>query len=246
MLASTDPLSPAATASFPPARPADVPEKFWDAKAGCLRTEALLKSYLELERRLARSVVLPENDDDQEGHKRLRRALGVPETPDAYAIEASSDILKPDADLNAVLHEAGFTQRQVQLVYDLAAERVLPLISQAVAEVEAERQIERLASRFGGEQAWRERSRQLAAWGKANLPQDVFETLSRSVEGIVAMSTMMQASEPVIGTLPGSVETEGSTSASLQTMIGDPRYWRDRDPVFVAKVTAGFRRLYGE
>lgn len=245
MLVPTTPRPSADPIPLAPARPADVPEKFWDAKAGSLRTDALLKSYLELERRLARSVALPESDDDHEGQRRLRRVLGVPETPEAYAIEVRSGILQADSDLNAVLHKAGFTQQQVQLVYDLAAERVLPLISQAVAEIEAERQVERLAGRFGGEHAWRERSRQLAAWGKANLPSDVYETLSRSVEGIVAMNTMMQASEPVIGALPGSAEPETS-STSLQAMIGDPLYWRDRDPTFVAKVTEGFRRLYAE
>jgi hypothetical protein len=29
-----------------PARPAGVPEKFWNAESGAMRTEALLKSYL--------------------------------------------------------------------------------------------------------------------------------------------------------------------------------------------------------
>lgn len=33
-----------------PARPADVPEKFWDAEKGAVNQEALLKSYLELEK----------------------------------------------------------------------------------------------------------------------------------------------------------------------------------------------------
>lgn len=33
-----------------PARPADVPEKFWDAEKGTVNTAALLKSYTELER----------------------------------------------------------------------------------------------------------------------------------------------------------------------------------------------------
>jgi hypothetical protein len=33
-----------------PPRPAGIPEKFWDGEGGCVRTEALLKSYLEIER----------------------------------------------------------------------------------------------------------------------------------------------------------------------------------------------------
>jgi hypothetical protein len=27
-------------------------------------------------------------------------------------------------------------------------------------------------------------------------------------------------------------------------MMRDPRYWRDRDPAFIAQVTEGFKRLY--
>ena len=42
------------------ARPAGVPEKFWDREAGAIRTDALLKSYVELERKLgSRLVVTP-------------------------------------------------------------------------------------------------------------------------------------------------------------------------------------------
>jgi len=26
----------------------------------------------------------------------------------------------------------------------------------------------------------------------------------------------------------------------------DPRYWKQRDPAFIDKVSSGFRRLYGE
>jgi hypothetical protein len=29
-------------------------------------------------------------------------------------------------------------------------------------------------------------------------------------------------------------------------MMRDPKYWRDQDPSFIAKVTEGFKRMYGE
>lgn len=32
----------------------------------------------------------------------------------------------------------------------------------------------------------------------------------------------------------------------LQSMMRDPKYWRDQDPSFVAKVTEGFQKLYGK
>ena len=36
----------------------------------------------------------------------------------------------------------------------------------------------------------------------------------------------------------------GATEAELRELMRDPRYWRDRDPAFVAKVAAGFERLF--
>lgn len=44
---------PAPDVTEGPQRPAEVPEKFWDADAGTVNTEALLKSYVELEKRLS-------------------------------------------------------------------------------------------------------------------------------------------------------------------------------------------------
>lgn len=29
-------------------------------------------------------------------------------------------------------------------------------------------------------------------------------------------------------------------------MMNDPKYWRDKDPAFIAKVTEGFKNLYAE
>jgi hypothetical protein len=34
------------------------------------------------------------------------------------------------------------------------------------------------------------------------------------------------------------------TEDTLNEMVRDPRYWRDRDPDFIARVTEGFRRLF--
>ena len=97
-------------AQAPAARPPGVPEKFWDREAGSIRTDALLKSYVELERKLGSMVPLPD-DDDQEGRERLWRVLGVPDAAEEYNIEARDELLQPTAEINAKLHRAGFTQR---------------------------------------------------------------------------------------------------------------------------------------
>ena len=90
-------------AEAPAGRPASVPEKFWDREAGAIRTDALLKSYVELERKLGSMVPLPA-DDDQEGRERLQRLLGVPANAADYQIEARDELLEPTPEINARLH----------------------------------------------------------------------------------------------------------------------------------------------
>ena len=54
---------------------------------------------------------------------------------------------------------------------------------------------------------------------------------------------MMRASEPEL--LAGNADPAAELDeAQLTEMVRDPRYWRQRDPEFIARVTAGFKRLY--
>jgi hypothetical protein len=226
-----------------PSRPAGVPEKFWDSETACVRTDALLKSYLEIERKLGSMIALPADDGDREGRSRLHRALGVPESPDGYQIAARSDLVEPSPEINAKLHAAGFTPQQAQLVYDLAADHMMPLVDELLDEFGSARDSERLASRFGGTEAWRALADQIRTWGRANLSDEVFATLSASYDGVLAMHQMMQAPEPAV-LRDGEGAQAAPDETTLSQMMRDPRYWRDRDPDVIAKVTEGFRRLY--
>jgi hypothetical protein len=232
----------AAPAGRSAGRPADVPEKFWDAEKGEIRIDALVKSYRELERRMARMVAIPADDSDAEARMRFLRALGVPETPDGYAIQPKHALTTPDPEINAKLHEAGFTPRQAQLVYDLAAERLLPLIAEAAAEFEADRERERLATTFGGTEAFARLAPQIAAWGRANLAPAAFEALAATHDGVVAMHRMMEKGEPRLAGRSDSARAPDESS--LREMMRDPRYWQKREPDFVNRVTDGFRRLF--
>ncbi|HYD97769.1 MAG TPA: hypothetical protein VEH84_00175 [Alphaproteobacteria bacterium] len=225
----------------PGARPPQVPEKFWDAEAGALRTEALLKSYLELERKLGGMVPLPA---EGRADDRLRRALGVPDSHDGYCIDCAHGLFEPDPELNGRLHGAGFSQSQAQLVYDLAAERLVPMLQDLAAEYAADREMERVVQHFGGEDKWREVSRQLLAWGRKNLPGPALDGLATTFDGIVALHRMMAGGEAPA--LRGGGEAGPAGEAELRRLMRDPRYWRDRDPALVAQVTEGFKRLYPE
>lgn len=225
------------------ARPEDVPEKFWDAEAGAVRVDALLKSYRELERRLSQRIAPPSDDAPEDERIRFRRAIGVPDGPDGYEIAPKHELCCADDDINRRLHEAGFSKAQAQLVYDLAAERLLPLIAEAAGQFESERQIETLRDHFGGEERFRRIAAQITAWGRSNLPAPVMEALSTTAEGVIALHRMMEGKEP--GLARRGEEPAAADEGELRAMMRDPRYWRTREPEFVRRVTDGFRRMVG-
>lgn len=201
-----------------------IPEKFKDPETGEVRTQALLQSYKELE-------------------KKLSQTPGVPKSPDEYCVNCDHGLFEPDRDVNSRLHAKGFTQDQAQEVYDLAAEKLVPMIAELSADFQADREVERLVAHFGGPEKWREISRQLLAYGQKNLPADVLNGLSSSYEGVLALHRMMKGQTPAI--TRRSAEGQGTGELDLQSMMRDPRYWREKDPAFVAKVTEGFQKLFG-
>ncbi len=186
---------------------------------------------------------VPGADASPEEIARFHRALGVPETPEGYALVVPETLGGADPDIDRRLHAAGFTPAQAQLVYDLAAEILPPLMEAAAQEFEAERQTERLAREFGGEARFREVAGQLLAWGRANLQPEVLRALSSTHEGVMALHRMMASGEP--GPLGAGGPAAAGDEDAVRTLMRDPRYWRDRDPGIVAQVTEAFRRLYG-
>ena len=236
------PAEPAGPALPVAERPKDLPEKFWDAETGTARVDALARSYVELERRLGRSIRIPD-EGDTEGWNRFFAAAGRPQQPEDYRIEVRHPMLEPDEEVNRLLHEAGFTQRQAELVYELAADRLAPALEDAVAEMRAMREREMLVEHFGGEERWRAMSAQLRQWARTRLDDDAFEALSRTRDGVLAMAEMMRRQEPSLNR-DGTTAPGAPTENDLHTLVRDPRYWRDRDPEFIARVTDGYRRLY--
>lgn len=221
---------------------AGLPEKFRDPETGEVRMDVLIASYLELEKKLSSMMPRPETEDDKIG---LLKILGMPDTPDEYDVKCDHGLFDVDPELNQRLHARGFTREQVQEVYDLAAEKFVPMILELSGEFQADREVERLAAAFGGEDKWKEVSRQLLAFGKKNLPPEVLESLAGSFDGVMALFRMMKAQEPGIASI-SSVDAGISSEQDLQSMMRDPRYWRERDPAFVAKVTEGFSKMYGK
>jgi hypothetical protein len=200
-----------------------IPEKFRDPETGGVRVQAIVNSYNALE-------------------KKFSGLPAAPETPDDYCINCEHGLFAPDPEVNRRLHQHGFSHEQAQAVYDLAAERMVPMMRELATEFRADREVEKLVDHFGGADKWKEVSRQLLAFGRKNLPEDVLESLSSSYEGVLALQRMMQSDEPGLRRETTNASVVGEVD--LQSMMRDPRYWRDKDPAYVAKVTDGFRNLY--
>ena len=114
-------------------------------------------------------------------------------------------------------------------------------IADAAAQFEADRQVEKLRAHFGGEERFRRVAQQLSAWGRANLPDAVFEALSTTSEGVMALYRMMEKGEPAVTRKADAAPA--TDEVALREMMRDPRYWRTREPEFVKRVTDGFRRM---
>lgn len=219
-----------------------IPEKFLD-KAGQIKTDALLQSYLELEKKLSRMVCLPSDTTSEDEKRDFYKKIGVPDTPQNYQLSLKSDLLDVDPGVNQRLYELGFTNEQAQAVYDLAAEKVLPVIEELARDYEAERQKIALEHYFGGKERFEQVARQLTAWAKQNVSADVLDALSTTYEGVIALYKMMQTNEPVM--MPKGMPTEnGLDEEGLKKLMMSPKYWKDKDPAVLKKVAEGFNRLY--
>lgn len=212
-------------------KPDGLPDKFWDAENNVVRIDAMVKSYAELEKKLSGGNALS--------------LFNIPENASDYQVAVKDELFEPDMELNERLHAKGFTAEQVQEVYDLAVDKMIPMIMEMASEFQADREIERLIKYFGGEDQWREASRQMLQYGQRHFPPQVLEGMSSSYEGIMALYKMMQSEEPMAINGHGK-SMSLNAEKDLQSMMNNPKYWRDKDPAFIAKVTDGFKNLYAE
>ncbi|MFI3241500.1 MAG: hypothetical protein R3Y43_02920 [Alphaproteobacteria bacterium] len=160
-----------------------------------------------------------------------------------YTIDYKSPLFATDDDVLERFYNAGFNNSQAQLVYDLANERILPYIQEMASEFEAQKQLEKLVQYFGSQEKFNEVSRQVSAWAKQQFEQEVYNALGSTSEGVIALYKMMGSNEPAINSEASF--NEPVTDESLTKMMQDPRYWQTKDKDYIAKITNGFEKLYG-
>lgn len=207
-----------------------VPDKFKNPD-GSVNIAALVQSYRTLEKKLSERVPAPAG----------RR----PDTPDGYTIDIKSNLMANDPDINKRLFDLGFTNEQVQAVYDLAAEKVVPVILSLSETFQTDRDLSELAQAFGGTERFNTIARQISAWGEKNLDRSVFETLAASKDGIMTLYKMM-CGERENAVLPrGESAPRNDSEEDLKRLMQNPKYWKQQDPEWVKRVEDGFKRLYG-
>lgn len=204
---------------------ADIPQKFIDPDTGAVRMDDFAKSYRELEKQFSARPNAPKSHED-------------------YFVQVDHGLFEADETVNKRLHAKGMSQEQVQEVYDLASDILVPIIAEITADAEADRQVEKLIAHFGGVQQWKTVSKQLLAFGQKALPPEVLENMTQSFEGVMALHRLMQSEEPSLAPQAEDSLSSASDEKELQSMMRDPRYWRDRDPAFVKQVTEGFKARY--
>lgn len=213
--------------------PYDIPEKFWNAELGEVRTEQLAKSYLELERRLGREPLPGQGEEN-----------APLSSVDDYDIKVSGETFSVDPEINKQLFDAGFSQDQAQMVYDLAEQHLTPMVTELAASLESQKQIERLNQQFGGSDKWQTVSAQIKSWGKSHFPADVYTALSSSYEGVLAMHKMMGSNDEPALLGGGAAQGQPMSEDALKELMRDPGYWRDKNPSILAQVEQGFKLLY--
>ncbi len=236
--------TPENTTANRPEMPDGLPESFWDAEAGQVKTDDLIKSYSEL------NTFKSEYDS---------RFANRPESPDAYEIRLPEDIelsdeqkaqfdlseLKDNPLMKSVLkivHDAGGDQSTLDALMGEVIKDEMAYQQAATAEVEKHAKEEK--AKLG--QNADARIEAINAFLTGNLSEEQVEALSAvgtsaaAIEALETLISKISDAAPKGGGEPGGVITQ----AQLTEMQNDPRYWRDKDPAFIKQVEAGYAKLF--
>lgn len=214
-----------------------IPEKFLNSD-GTLNTDALLKSYSELEKKIGTMISIPNEDSDSDTRAKFNKAIGVPENAKEYPVNAMFD----DDALKEKFLEIGLTTSQVEKIYQVAEEFLTPILSDLFNAKNENDALAELKSFFGDDDKMKEALREINSFGEKYLPHEAFDSLCSTSQGIRSIYAMMQSMEPRIQT--DDVQSKNLTDNDLRRMMRDPKYWRDQDPEYVRKIENGFKKLY--
>ncbi len=234
-----------------------------------MRVEDLAKSYIKLESE--RGNLKTKLRDEFTAEIDTERLAARPARPEDYALtvpETRSDIvifdqepapgtpldpgkryavLKSDDPLwqfwRKTAHANGLSQEQFMDGVLLFAEQV---IAPTPSREDAAAARQSVYDKLGEHGAARAHSvwQGLVALVGENRARALDEALG-SADAIAALELVLErASQGRFVPLNAGARSPFKSEAELKTMMADPRYWRDRDPRFVADIEDGWKRLY--
>ena len=214
-----------------------IPEKFKN-KDGTLNSDALLKSYNELEKKIGGMISVPAPDADDVTRAKFNHAIGVPDDASQYPTNELFD----DDSLRNKFHEIGLTVSQVEKIYSIAEDFLSPVLQDLFAIQNENIAMNEMKKFFGGTDKMYEALHAINTFGEKFLPHDAFDALCATPQGIQSVYKMMQSMEPDVRT-DKNVD-ENLSDDDLRRMMRDPKYWRDMDAEYVRKIENGFKKLY--
>jgi hypothetical protein len=214
-----------------------IPEKFLNEN-GELNTDALVKSYCELEKKIGGMISVPNENSDDDVKQKFNHAIGVPDSANDYP----KNNLFDDESVREKFHQIGLTAKQVEQIYNIAEEFLQPTLSNLFQLQIETNAINELKNFFGSEQKMKDAMKEINAFGEKFLPKDAFDELCSTPQGIQGVYKMMQSMEPEV--LTDESVNENLSDDDLRKMMQDPKYWRDHDSEYIRKIENGFRKLY--
>ena len=211
-------------------RPEWLPEKY---NTG----EDLAKAYKELESKLGskeediRNSIIEEIQS--EAFSERPETVGDYQIPEALNAEEASDNELFQWWANHSF-ENGFSQEEFEQGIQMYADA----LSQNEPNLEAETQ------KLGDNANTRIEAASMFAhkmFSEDQIP--AIERLFESAEGVMVMETIMEKMKDS-SFVADAQPTSGVSEKQLREMMNDPRYWKDRDPLFIKEVTEGFQQIY--
>lgn len=221
-----------------PSRPENVPEKFW--KDGKVDTDALLKSYSELEKKNSTPPAKPADESKPKGEEGKPAGEG-----DKPKDEKPAETPIPEEAFKSFTEEFAREGKLSEESYTkLAAEHKLPraLVDQYIAGMQAaqEKTTADIYSSVGGEENYSS----MIEWAKTGLKQEEIaafdaavnsgnvESIKLAVAGLHQKFTASEgqaASTRIRGSGGGGNVTPFKTTADVTEAMRDPRYQSDPD-----------------
>jgi hypothetical protein len=248
------------------APPSWLPQKFWDAETKAPKVQDLAQSYGEMQRLIGSRV----GDLGAEARRKLAESL--PEALQATWAEEFKAKLKDDPEFLTPLREAWQAENAPQVPEAYEAPEIVdtehPAFAKAVEWAKARGLSQEafdemlsmgteLLQPYEGEITFEavkekipdvEQRAPLVANRVRTLLGPQADALLRACttpDAFLALEKLTKGEQPIPAG-GGAPSDPLPTDLDLRSMMRDPKYWRERDPAFVAKVDQGWKRLYGD